>query len=112
LAEGRWRAELKRYGAPAAFLAAVTIAVLLVRAGLETGSSTSTITATTTQTASTPTPTSTTTAARRRRYYRLRPGETISDVAIRFDTTVERLLALNPGIEPTALEVGQRIRVH
>jgi len=32
-------------------------------------------------------------------------------VAIRFDTTVEDLLALNPGIEPTNLEVGQRIRV-
>src|SRR5207247_1018605 len=34
----RWRAEAKRYGAPAAFLAAVTIAVLLVRSGLNTKS--------------------------------------------------------------------------
>jgi LysM repeat protein len=32
-------------------------------------------------------------------------------VAIRFDTPVEELLALNPGIEPTNLNVGQRIRV-
>jgi LysM repeat protein len=108
LAGRDWRAEFKRYGAPAAFLAAVTIAVLLVRAGLDTGSSTNT---TTTRTASTPTGTSTTTPVRRRRYYRLRQGETISDVAIRFDTTVEQLLALNPGIEPNALSVGQRIRV-
>ena len=104
-----WRAELKRYGAPAAFLAAVTIAVLLVRAGLETGSP-GTTTATTRPSVSTATST-TTARTRSRRYYRLRQGETISDVAIRFDTSVERLLALNPGIKPYALRVGQRIRV-
>jgi len=110
LAGRGWRAELKRYAAPAVFLAAVTIAVLLVRAGLETGSSTSTTTVTTTRATSTAA-TTTTALPRRRRYYRVRQGETMSDVAIRFDTTVERLLSLNPGIEPTALEVGQRIRV-
>jgi LysM repeat protein len=110
LAGRGWRAEFKRYGAPAAFLAAVTIAVLLVRAGLDTGSSANT-TGTTTRAASTSTATTTTTPARSRRYYLLRQGETISDVAIRFDTTVEQLLALNPGIEPNALRVGQRIRV-
>jgi LysM repeat protein len=32
-------------------------------------------------------------------------------VAIKFDTTVEQLLALNPGVEPTNLIVGQRVRV-
>jgi LysM repeat protein len=104
---GGWKAELKRYGAPAAFLAAVTIAVLLIRAGLETKSGPPPTTVATTTT------TDTTTAAgpRRPRFYRLRAGETISDVAVRFDTTVDALLALNPGIEPTALTVGQRIRV-
>jgi LysM repeat protein len=108
LAPGAWRAGLKRYGAPGAFLAAVTVAVLLVRAGLETHSTPSTTTATTTRAQSTaPAPS----GRPRVRYYRLRAGETISDVAIRFGTTVERLLALNPGIEPTALNVGQRIRV-
>jgi LysM repeat protein len=103
-----WRAELSRYAAPAAFLAAVTIAVLLVRAGLDTGSQ-----ATTTVTRGRPASTATTTIGRvrRRRYYRLRQGETISDVAVRFGTTVEQLLALNAGIRPHALEVGQRIRV-
>jgi LysM repeat protein len=103
------RAALARYAAPAAFLAAVTIAVLLVRAGLDSGSR-GTTTATHGRLASTTT-TSTTPRVRRRRYYRLRQGETISDVAVRFDTTVEQLLALNPGIKPNALEVGRRIRV-
>ena len=102
-----WRAQLKRYGAPAAFLAAATIAVLLVRSGLESGSSTSpTATVATTQPATTAATTS-----RRPVYYRLHAGQTLSDVAIRFDTTVTKLLALNPRVEPTQLTVGQRIRV-
>jgi hypothetical protein len=33
-----WRAEATRYGAPIVFLIAVTIAVLLVRSGLQTDS--------------------------------------------------------------------------
>jgi LysM repeat protein len=108
LAGRGWRAEVKRYAAPIAFLAAVTIAVLLVRSGLKTDSSPSPATTLTTV-ASTPT----TTPARQRRpkYYRLRAGETISDVALRFNTTVEELLRLNPKIKPTQLTVGQRIRV-
>jgi LysM repeat protein len=106
------RAELKRYGAPAAFLAAVTIAVLLVRAGLHTGSGTSTGTAASTHNARAAATTATTSTPRpRRRFYRLRQAETLSDVAIRFHTSVERLLALNPRIEPSSLVVGQRIRV-
>jgi LysM repeat protein len=103
-----WRGEAKRYGAPAAFLAAVTIAVLLVRSGLQTKASPGTTSVATTQ--STPTTTGATTA-QQKQFYRLRSGETLSDVAIRFSTTVEDLLALNPGIEPTNLNVGQRIRV-
>ena len=107
-----WRGEAKRYGAPAAFLAAVTIAVLLVRSGLQTKASPGTTSVAITQ--STPTSTGATTGtttAEQKQFYRLRAGETLSDVAIRFSTTVEDLLALNPGIEPTNLNVGQRIRV-
>lgn len=103
-----WKAQVRRYGAPAAFLAAVTIAVLLVRAGFQTKSPPAPTTVTTT--AST-TPTGTTATRPGPRFYRLRSGETLSDVAIRFSVTVDELIALNPGIEPTALTVGQRIRV-
>jgi LysM repeat protein len=104
-----WRAEAKRYGAPAAFLAAVTVAVLLIRSGLNSSSTSAPTTAATT--ATTTTTTATTAQPSRPRYYRIRAGETISDVALRFNTTVEKLLSLNPGIEPTSLTVGQRIRV-
>ena len=107
-----WRGEAKRYGAPAAFLAAVTIAVLLVRSGLQTKASPGTTSVATTQSRPTSTGVTTgTTTAKQKQFYRLRAGETLSDVAIRFTTTVEDLLALNPGIEPTNLNVGQRIRV-
>jgi len=106
-----WRAEAKRYGAPAAFLLAATIAVLLVRSGLRTDAAPVT-TAGTTTTISTTTRTSTKPVPPRgRRFYRLQTGETLSDVAIKFNTSVEQLMALNPGIRPTNLEVGQRIRV-
>ena len=101
-----WRGEFKRYAAPVAFLAAVTIAVLLVRSGLE-GKSSSTTAITTTAATTNTVPTH----PRRPKYYRLRAGETISDVALRFNTTVEELLKLNPKIKPTQLTVGQRIRV-
>jgi LysM repeat protein len=107
-----WRGQAKRYGAPAAFLAAVTIAVLLVRSGLQAGSAPDATTLPTIPTTTSSTTAPTTTASERPRFYRLRAGETLSDVAIRFDTTVDELLLLNPGIEPTSLEVGQRIRVN
>jgi LysM repeat protein len=107
--ERGWRREAKRYGAPVAFLLAVTIAVLLVRSGLQSDPAATTTTVRTqtvaTQPSTTPVP------AKRRRFYRLRSGETLSDVAIKFNTTVEQLLALNPGVQPTNLTVGQRIRV-
>jgi LysM repeat protein len=105
---GGWRREAKRYGAPVAFLLAVTIAVLLVRQGLNSEAAPATTTAATTAPATTA---PNATPVRRRRFYRLRSGETLSDVAIKFDTTVEQLSVLNPGVEPTNLSVGQRIRV-
>ena len=112
----RLRRELTRYGAPAAFLAAATIAVLLIKAGLGGGSgetttggvpSTGTTTAAT-QTRRTTTTTPTTTAAR---YYTIESGDTLGSVALKERTTVEELLRLNPGIDPEGLHVGQRIRV-
>jgi LysM repeat protein len=116
----RLRRELTRYGAPAAFLAAVTIAVLLVKAGLNADEGATTtrsvprkpVATTTTRTTTrlvltTTTPTSTTAAS----YYEVRSGDTLGSIAARNGTTVDELLALNPGIDPAALRVGQRIRV-
>ena len=110
------RADLARYAAPAAFLLAVTIAALLIRSGFESGSSGSatpaTIATTTTQSATTTASTSTTTAtAEAKQYYTIQAGDTLDTVAARYGKTTDDLLALNPGVDPHALRIGQKIRV-
>lgn len=104
-----------RFAAPAAFLLAVTIAVLLIRSGLDVGESRATTTTTRKERGVTQT-----TAQRpprkpsrpvRKRYYVIQSGDTLELLAIRFDTSVDRLVLLNPGIEPTALTPGQRVRI-
>ena len=120
----RTRRELTRYGAPAAFLAAVTIAVLLIKAGLSGGDgSTTTVGAspttrpttssptTTKLVLTTPTATTTKTTAQEAEYHVVESGDTLGSIAEKYDTTVEELVRLNPGVDPTALRVGDRIRV-
>jgi LysM repeat protein len=104
VAAHRWRAPLARYGAPAAFLAAATVAALLVRAGLKAGDRP----ARTPSTAATATPTATSASPA---YYRIRSGDTLGAVAARFHTTVDELLTLNPRVDPNSLYIGQRLRV-
>jgi LysM repeat protein len=101
------RAELIRYGAAAAFLLAVTIAALLIRAGIQSAdrSSSSSKLHTTQVTTQRHVPRS------QRRYYRVHPGDTLADIAIRFHTTVATLKRFNPGIRALALYVHQRLRV-
>ena len=115
------RRELTRYGAPAAFLVAVTVAVLLIKAGLDnsgtrqdtvanttTTSRTTTQATTTTKLVLTGTPTTTTSGAR---YYVIQSGDTLGGIAANYNTTVEQLLTLNPGVDPNALHPGERIQV-
>jgi LysM repeat protein len=116
------RRELTRFGAPAAFLLAVTIAVLLIKSGLDNGSQQQTLPAPTT-TAQTTTEAKTTTklvltgtlptttAPANAQYYVIQSGDTLGTIASRHNTTVDQLLALNPGVDPSALQPGQRIRV-
>jgi LysM repeat protein len=110
--ESHWGARLL---APAAFLAAATVAVLLIRAGLDSRDEP---TATAPPAATRPLRTDTESVTTRsrppapvRRTYRIQEGDTLDQVAFDHDTTVERLLELNPRIDPTSLQVGQRIVV-
>ena len=103
-----------RFAAPAAFLLAVTIAVLLVRSALNSDDGGRTQTTAPTTTAATTRATTTRAARARapaRRFYRIQSGDTFGTVAEKFDTTVEALQALNPGVESNSLTIGQRIRV-
>lgn len=100
-----------RLAAPAAFLAGITIAVLLVRAGLNDGETTTAAqTSVATTTAATTAPTQTATQPTPV-FVEVESGGTLDQIALDNDTTVEQLLQLNPGLDPTALQVGQRIRV-
>ncbi|MEN3311850.1 MAG: LysM domain [Actinomycetota bacterium] len=123
----RTRQELTRYGAPAAFLAAVTIAVILINSGLNSGpgstttvgvlptttrvattSTTTKLVLTTPQAATTPT---TETTAPGAEYYTVRSGDTLGSIAEKYSATVDELMTLNPGIDPTALHIGDKLRV-
>ena len=102
-----------RFAAPAAFLVAATIAVLLVRSALSDDQATpppSTTSATTTQT-TTGGATGTTAPGGERAFYEIQAGDTLETIAAEHETTVEQLLVLNPDIDPVALSIGQRIRV-
>ena len=55
--------------------------------------------------------TPTTTTVAEGRYYVIQSGDTLGSIALKYDTTVEELVRLNPDVDPTALHVGQRIRV-
>jgi LysM repeat protein len=104
------RRALARYVAPVVFLLAVTGIVLVVRAGLRSGSppvptgpgASATTVARTTVARPKPAP---------EHYYVIQPGDTLGAIASQFRTTVTDLLRLNPGIKPTALTPGERVRV-
>jgi LysM repeat protein len=111
------RRQLARLGAPAAFLLAVTIFVLIVRSGTQDDEPAATAQATT-QATTRATPPATTRAATtaaatttESELYEIQQGDTLESVAQAHGTTVEALLELNPGIDPTMLSIGQQIRV-
>jgi len=101
-----WRAEARRYALPVAFLVFVTAVVLVVRGALrhEPARPAASVSRHTVPSYPRALPAA-------GRYYAVQPGDTLGRIAGRFRTTVERLLALNPGVQPTALHAGQRLRV-
>jgi LysM repeat protein len=108
--EPQWGARLL---APAAFLAAATVAVLLIRAGIDPNSEpAATQPPQTTRSVDTTTePATTRQQPRVSRTYTIREGDTFETIASDLGTTVEQLQALNPDVDPNALQVGQKIVV-
>jgi len=101
------RSRVTRWAAPVAFLAAITIGALVVRAGFHSG-----------RHHRAQTPTTTVTSRKKHghkrpsaRTYTVQSGDTLGAIAAKTGTTVARLEQLNPGIDPTALRVGEKIRV-
>jgi LysM repeat protein len=110
---GGWQ----RYAAPAAFLLAVTIAVIAVRAGFESGHSTTTTTVATTTTTKKPKPTTTptTTAAKPpksvKKFVTVQAGDTFSVISARTHVPVATIEQLNPNVASTTLHIGEQIRI-
>jgi LysM repeat protein len=103
------RETVAHYAAPVAFLAGVTIAVLLVHSALSSHGSATTTTApiaATTTAESTPPP-----RTAGKKYYVVQAGDSFGTIAARERISVGRLQALNPGVSSNALQVGQKLRI-
>ncbi len=104
------RRAAARVAAPVAFLAGVTLAVVLVRAGLSDDRQATTRVQVFTRTTTAATTRRTTTRAQPV-FTTVESGDTLDQIALDHDTNVERLLELNPELDPRELQVGQRVRV-
>ena len=110
MTDPKYRMWAYRLAAPVAFFVAATVLVVLIERGLNGGStSTSTTGLPTTSTPAATPPT--TTAKKNKKIYRVRTGDTLESIARKFNSSVDDLLTLNPGIDPLALSPGQKIRV-
>jgi LysM repeat protein len=107
----------RRYAAPAAFLLVVTVAVVLIHSGVESGGA-----AGTTRTfppAPTVTPrveTTTRTTARRKhapakRHWTVQAGDTFGVISSKTGVPVATIEQLNPGVSSTSLVIGQKVRI-
>jgi LysM repeat protein len=101
-----------RYLAPAAFLTGLTIAVLLVNAGLNGGKSHTTTTLGPVTSVTRPA----TTSAKpgkpaAKRFYTVQTGDTFGTISSKAGISITQLEALNPGISSNSLQVGQKLRV-
>lgn len=111
------RDEWRRYAAPAAFLLAATIAVLLVRSGLQAGSSRPATTRdvpTTTRKVVATTPTSTgkkKSTSTARRFWTVQAGDSFGVISSKTGVPVGTIEQLNPKVSSTSLFIGEKIRL-
>jgi LysM repeat protein len=117
---------VQRFLAPAAFLAAATVAVVLVRSGLEAGDSpanaTGSIPTVPLKHIVTTTP-PTTTAKRKtkttktrpkpagRRFWTVRAGDTFAVISSQTGVPIVTIQQLNPNVASTSLFIGQKLRL-
>jgi LysM repeat protein len=110
------REDWRRYVAPAAFLLAATVAILLIRSGLRAGGP-----GTTTKSAAAPPPHKivaaktttgrTTTAASGPRFWTVKAGDTFGVISTKTGVPVETIQQLNPTVKSTSLFIGQKLRL-
>ena len=90
----------RQFAAPAAFLLAASIAVAVARSTRDT-----------TLPAPAPTHVVRSQAPATPRFYRIVKGDTLAEIAAKKHVSLARIRALNPGTSPTALFIGEKIRL-
>jgi LysM repeat protein len=109
--------EWKRYVAPAAFLLAATIAIVLVRSGLNAGKTASqtTVSVPTTPRKHIATTTARTTTQKAKptgqRFWTVQAGDTYGVISTKSGVPVATLQRLNPKASSTSLFIGEKIRL-
>ena len=106
--------DWRRYVAPAAFLLAATIAVLLIRAGLQSGSSTpavDTAPITVHKTVSVPPTTTTKKKTTAKQFWTVQAGDTFGVISSKTGVPVATIEQLNPNVKSTSLFIGEKIRL-
>lgn len=104
------RRRVTRWAAPVAFLVAVTILALVLRAGFEHGKQHATRT------------TSVISKNKKKTHthdhpkqhvqtYTVESGDTFESIATKTGTTIAKLKQLNPSVDPNTLQVGETIKV-
>jgi Tfp pilus assembly protein FimV len=94
--------------APAAFLLAATIAVVVLRGAIRGGHATSQAPPPRPAHAA---PVKRTPPPARHRVYTVRAGDTLSAIAARSGVSLARIMVLNPKLQPTTLFIGEKIRL-
>jgi LysM repeat protein len=114
------REDWRRYVAPAAFLLAATVAVLLIRSGLQAGTpkpGTSAVVVTqphktvASTTTSRTTKGRTTTTAAGPRFWTVQAGDTFGVISSKSGVPVATIEVLNPNVKSTSLFIGQKLRL-
>ena len=89
-------------------LVACAVAVLVIVKG-DTGSSHHK--STTPQTSSTSTTTTTKSPRKHKRFYIVKPSDTLSAISIKTGVPLDTLQRLNPKVDPQALHAGQKLKL-
>jgi LysM repeat protein len=108
--------DWRRYAAPAGFLLAATIAVVLIHSGLHSGGSSNgsgppAVTTTTRKHVATTTVGRTTTTRTAKQYWTVQAGDTFGVISTKTGVPVATIEQLNPTIHSTALFIGEKVRI-
>ena len=117
------RDDWRRYVAPAAFLLAATVAILLIRSGLQAGTPGSksvapvpaaprkTVVSTTTAPHAGRTKPATTTTGAATRFWTVQAGDTFGVISTKSGVPVATIEQLNPHVKSTSLFIGEKLRL-